>query len=140
MESRSRGTCPTDHQHCTTNNHYCTTEADCCASLDQPACSTERSVPAFPSRIAKAKLSGKVTRNVPLVAALAQEIRLQRHARQITQDELAKATGLDRSYIISIEKGKRNISITKLAQIAAVLGLSASQLVSLAEQALVDGL
>jgi DNA-binding XRE family transcriptional regulator len=82
--------------------------------------------------------SGKVMRNLRLLAALAHSIRKRRLAHQITQDELAHATGLDRSYIVSIEKGKRNISITKLVQIAAELGLSASQLLRLAEEQLED--
>jgi len=80
--------------------------------------------------------SGKAIKNLRLLAALAQSIRSLRQARCITQDELAHATGLDRSYIVSIEQGKRNISISKLVQIAAELGLSASQLLRLVEEQL----
>src|SRR5262245_23405630 len=69
--------------------------------------------------------TGKPGRNTQLLAALACAIRNRRLAHHITQDELANATGLDRSYIVSIEQGKRNISISKLVQIAGELGLQA---------------
>lgn len=78
--------------------------------------------------------SGKATRNLRLLAALAHCIKTRRLSLRITQDELAHVTGLDRSYIVSIEKGKRNISITKLVQIASELGLTASQLLRMAEE------
>jgi DNA-binding XRE family transcriptional regulator len=73
-----------------------------------------------------------------LVQALAAVIRKQRLALGMTQQTLANTAGLDRSYIISIEHGQRNLSYTTLVQIAAGLELQASELVRLAEQASVD--
>jgi transcriptional regulator with XRE-family HTH domain len=42
----------------------------------------------------------------------------------ITQEELASRAELDRTYINSVENGRRNLSIVNIGKIADALGLS----------------
>ena len=48
-------------------------------------------------------------------------IRELRTAAGLSQEKLALAAGLDRTYIASVEKGKRNISIVNLEKIVTAL-------------------
>lgn len=47
-----------------------------------------------------------------------------RKAKGYSQEKLALAAGLDRTYINSVENGRRNISIGSLVKILAALGIS----------------
>lgn len=49
-----------------------------------------------------------------------------RSSRGISQETLAHEAGLDRTYITSVERGKRNISIVNLEKIAIALNISLS--------------
>jgi transcriptional regulator with XRE-family HTH domain len=60
-------------------------------------------------------------------------IRQVREDRQISQEELGARANLDRSYISSVENGKRNISLENLHLIARSLGVSLTEIVQLAE-------
>lgn len=46
----------------------------------------------------------------------------------LSQEALALSAELDRTYIPSIEKGERNVSITVLEKLAKALGISISEL------------
>lgn len=48
-------------------------------------------------------------------------VRELRNMREISQEELADLAGLDRTYITSVERGKRNISIMNIEKIANAL-------------------
>lgn len=48
-------------------------------------------------------------------------IRELRNDRGLSQEKLALAVGLDRTYIASVENGKRNISIVNLEKIIVAL-------------------
>lgn len=48
-------------------------------------------------------------------------IRELRNDRRLSQEKLALAAGLDRTYIASVENGKRNISIVNLEKIIVAL-------------------
>ena len=48
-------------------------------------------------------------------------IRELRNDRGLSQEKLALAAGLDRTYIASVENGKRNISIVSLEKIIVAL-------------------
>ena len=48
-------------------------------------------------------------------------IRDLRNDRGLSQEKLALAAGLDRTYIASVENGKRNISIVNLEKIIVAL-------------------
>ena len=46
-----------------------------------------------------------------------------RDIKQLSQKDLAYASDLDRSYIASVENGKRNISIINIEKISSALGV-----------------
>jgi len=58
-----------------------------------------------------------------------QNIREARMARDMSQESLALAAGLDRSYVGGVERGERNITIINLKKIADELNVSLSELV-----------
>lgn len=53
--------------------------------------------------------------------AVGMRIRELRNDRGLSQEKLALAAGLDRTYIASVENGKRNISIVNLEKIIVAL-------------------
>lgn len=53
-----------------------------------------------------------------LAKALGERIRVQRKACRISQDALALACSIDRSYMGRIERGEVNITVEKLYRIA----------------------
>ncbi len=63
-----------------------------------------------------------------LLAALGQNVRRTREAKEITQEKLAEKAGLDPTYISGIERGLRNPGIKNVAKLAKALGLSTSEL------------
>lgn len=56
-----------------------------------------------------------------LAKALGTRIRTQRKSSRISQDALALACSIDRSYMGRIERGEVNITVEKLYRIASVL-------------------
>ena len=63
-----------------------------------------------------------------LAKALGERIRTQRKACGISQDALALACSIDRSYMGRIERGEVNITVEKLYQIASQLACEPSSL------------
>lgn len=59
---------------------------------------------------------------------LARNIRRLRQAIGISQEELASRAELHRTYISSIERRERNVSLENIFRIAEALGVSASSL------------
>jgi len=59
---------------------------------------------------------------------LAQNVRLLRTLRGWSQERLAEAAGLDRSYLGGIERAQRNISLDILERLARALGVGISDL------------
>lgn len=55
-------------------------------------------------------------------------VRLVRARRNLSQEELADESGLDRSYVGGVERGSRNPSLAAIAKIAKGLGVSLSDL------------
>lgn len=55
-------------------------------------------------------------------------LRQLRQARHLSQEQLADAAGLDRSYVGGVERGTRNISLVNIGKIARALGVSLSEL------------
>lgn len=53
-----------------------------------------------------------------------------RNEREISQEELANLAGLDRTYITSVECGKRNISIVNIEKLANALHVSLKEFFS----------
>lgn len=54
-------------------------------------------------------------------------IRELRQNADLSQEELALKAGLDRTYINSVENGRRNITINTLQKITSTLNISLSQ-------------
>ena len=63
-----------------------------------------------------------------VLAALGQNVRRRREARELTQERLAEKAGLDPTYISGIERGLRNPGIKNVARLAKALGLTTSAL------------
>ena len=55
-------------------------------------------------------------------------IRQLRKERKLTQDDLADLSLLDRTYITSVERGHRNISIVNLEKISKALNIEIKEL------------
>jgi len=47
----------------------------------------------------------------------------ERKAKNVSQEKLAKLTGLDRTFISLIENGKRNLSFTTILKICSALAM-----------------
>jgi len=60
-------------------------------------------------------------------------IRKQRLALGFSQESLADECGVHRTYMGSIERGERNISLLNILRVAKVLKMKASELFSLAK-------
>jgi transcriptional regulator with XRE-family HTH domain len=60
-------------------------------------------------------------------------IKQLRLARDISQEELGALSNLDRTYISGIERGKRNVGLKNILQIAKALNVSASELFNIPE-------
>ena len=65
-----------------------------------------------------------------LLVQLGKRISTLRRRRGWTQVILAEHTGLDRSFLADVERGKRNISILNLYLVAKGLDVSLSRLLS----------
>lgn len=61
---------------------------------------------------------------------LAHNIRRLRTSKGLSQEDLADACGLHRTYIGSVERGERNISIDNIDRLLDALGVSAAQILS----------
>lgn len=57
------------------------------------------------------------------------KIKLLRIKKGWSQEKLALTAGLDRTYIPSIEKGERNVSITVIEKIAIAFDISIDKLI-----------
>lgn len=61
---------------------------------------------------------------------LGQEIRRLRTSQGYSQEDFAKLSGIDRTYISDVEQGKRNISIDNIEKIAKALNITLPELFS----------
>ncbi|WP_096601625.1 helix-turn-helix domain-containing protein [Calothrix sp. NIES-2100] len=57
-----------------------------------------------------------------------ERVRTLRQSRGCSQEALALAAGLDRTYIGGVERGERNISLINIQKIACALEVSAADL------------
>lgn len=60
---------------------------------------------------------------VEIKSKIGNRIKELREIKQMSQKDLAYSADLDRSYIASVENGKRNISIVNIEKIAVALGV-----------------
>jgi len=61
---------------------------------------------------------------------LAQRLRYERANRGLSQEQLADLAGVHRTYVGSIERSERNVSIDNIEQLATALGLDISDLLA----------
>ena len=66
----------------------------------------------------------------PITATLAANIRAFREANSLSQEEFADMCGLHRTYVGSVERGERNVTLSTLELFASVLGVSVPQLLT----------
>jgi transcriptional regulator with XRE-family HTH domain len=64
----------------------------------------------------------------PLLRRLGTRIRALRAEKGWSQEELADAARIDRSYMSGIERGVRNVSVLSLSRVASALGADLSDL------------
>lgn len=65
--------------------------------------------------------------------SVGKRVRELRNFNGISQEELANIAQLDRTYITSVERGKRNISIVNLEKLANALNVSLAEFFSFKE-------
>jgi transcriptional regulator with XRE-family HTH domain len=68
----------------------------------------------------------------PMLVAVGQAIRVARKDKGISQEALALATELDRSYVGGIERGEHNLGLISLKKVSDSVGLDVSALLKLA--------
>lgn len=66
----------------------------------------------------------------PLTAILAANIRAFREENNLSQEDFADMCGLHRTYVGSVERGERNVTLSTLEVFASVIGVSVSQLLT----------
>lgn len=67
--------------------------------------------------------------NQELAQSIGVLIRSTRKQENISQEQLALLTGIDRSYLGRIERGEVSVTVEKLAQIAHVLSVDIKNLI-----------
>lgn len=55
-------------------------------------------------------------------------LRIRRSSLNLSQEQLSKICGLDRTYIGGVERGKRNISLVNIKKMADALNISITEL------------
>ncbi|MDX2265907.1 MAG: helix-turn-helix transcriptional regulator [Hyphomicrobiales bacterium] len=70
---------------------------------------------------------------IALREIVAKNVRLFRNKIGLSQEALANESGLHRTYIGSIERGERNVSVDNIAKIAKALNVKPQQLLSAAD-------
>ena len=65
---------------------------------------------------------------IKLQKAFGARLREVRKQKGFSQEGLALACGLDRTYVGGVERGERNISLVNINKIAAALGISAKEI------------
>ena len=65
-----------------------------------------------------------------LTQVLADNIRAYRRAERISQEELADLCDLHRTYVGSVERGERNVTLSTLETLATALGVSVPTLLT----------
>jgi transcriptional regulator with XRE-family HTH domain len=69
---------------------------------------------------------------------LAENIRNYRRSKNLSQEELAEKCGLHRTYVGSVERCERNVTLSTLEVLASALGVSVPELLSKKEIAQTD--
>ena len=65
----------------------------------------------------------------PLLRRVGARLRKARLAKRLSQEDLAGAAGMDRSYVSGLERGEFNVSLIALSKLARALGVRLVSLV-----------
>lgn len=65
-----------------------------------------------------------------LIGTLAENIRRLRREQNLSQEELADICGLHRTYVGSVERAERNVTLSSLELLAEALGVSVVDLLT----------
>jgi transcriptional regulator with XRE-family HTH domain len=65
-----------------------------------------------------------------ITCTLAANIREFRETKQLSQEDFADVCGLHRTYVGSVERGERNVTLSTLEVFASVLGVSVPRLLT----------
>lgn len=71
-----------------------------------------------------------IKRTNPLLRRVGTRLRKIRRSRGISQEALALAADMDRSFVSGLERGEFNVSLLALAKLAKVLGVPIGQLIA----------
>jgi transcriptional regulator with XRE-family HTH domain len=66
--------------------------------------------------------------SIPLREVFAANLREARESRHISQEALAELAGLHRTYVGSVERGERNVSIDNIERLASAVGYAPEDL------------
>ena len=69
-------------------------------------------------------------RGLELRQVLAENIRAIRHQKRLSQEKLAEICGLHRTYVGSVERAERNVTLSTLEAFATALGVSVPDLLA----------
>jgi transcriptional regulator with XRE-family HTH domain len=72
-------------------------------------------------------------KKAPLLVAIGNTVRHFRKKKGVSQEDLAEAAGLHRTYVGMIERGEKNITVLSATRIAKALGVSLSALIRASE-------
>lgn len=61
---------------------------------------------------------------------LAENVRTYRRGKNLSQEELAAISGLHRTYVGSVERSERNVTLRTLQVLASALGVSVPELLT----------
>jgi transcriptional regulator with XRE-family HTH domain len=64
--------------------------------------------------------------NDEILVAFGKKVQGERQKRDLSQEQLAEIAGLDRTYISSMERGRRNVSLLNIIRVASALSISPS--------------
>ena len=67
---------------------------------------------------------------VEFLRVVGRRIRIHRLVREMTQDQLAEAAGISRSFLSLLEHGARGVDVVRLLRLAAVLDVLLAELVA----------
>ena len=65
-----------------------------------------------------------------LMDILADNLRVYRKSKHLSQEELADMCDLHRTYVGSVERGERNVTLSSLETLASALGVSVPELLT----------
>lgn len=63
--------------------------------------------------------------------ALGKRLRLLRLVRELTQDQVAEATGMSRSFVSLLEHGAHGVDVVRLLRLSAFFGISLAELLDM---------